>query len=286
MKRALIIGINYIGTSNELFGCISDAYNVLQLIEDDLKYESTTLMMERDKNTDLHPTRSNILKQIAILVDGLVSGDEVFFHYSGHGTQYIDRNFDELDGFDECLVPLDCEDGAGLITDDELREILVDKIPKGVKLTGILDCCNSGSAFDLKYTLKPTITYMKKKVKRTDFKSFSDFFIHVLNHGFYTKIPYITTTLNISETVGETEGEVIMLSGCKDDQYSIDINDGELKGGALTLAFLAVMAENNNQMPCYKLLEAIRKRISEVYESSQIPQMTFGRWSNAENNFL
>ena len=35
--------------------------------------------------------------------------------------------------------------------DDDVHDVLVRGLPKGVKLTGIMDCCHSESIFDLPY---------------------------------------------------------------------------------------------------------------------------------------
>lgn len=53
-------------------------------------------------------------------------GSVVFFHFSGHGQQLVDRSGDELDGLDESLVPGDAVDqsaASGAVTnlvDDEI----------------------------------------------------------------------------------------------------------------------------------------------------------------------
>ena len=39
-----------------------------------------------------------------------------------------------------------------MIIDDEIFDILVAPLPKGVRLTAITDCCHSGSVFDLPYS--------------------------------------------------------------------------------------------------------------------------------------
>ena len=47
----------------------------------------------------------------------------VFISYSGHGSNRIDKNGDESDGYDECLCTYD-ENGANFIYDDEFNQIL------------------------------------------------------------------------------------------------------------------------------------------------------------------
>jgi metacaspase-1 len=47
-------------------------------------------------------------------------------------------------------VPLDFQD-VGMILDDDLFECIIQKLPKGVFLVCLMDCCHSGSILDLPY---------------------------------------------------------------------------------------------------------------------------------------
>jgi hypothetical protein len=49
-----------------------------------------------------------------------ISNDLLFFSYSGHGSQVVDKNGDETDSRDEVILPLD----FNVITDDELNTII------------------------------------------------------------------------------------------------------------------------------------------------------------------
>merc|ERR1712137_1193460 len=116
-------------------------------------------------------TRKEILDGCAWLVSGVSSGDKLFFHYSGHGTQVADTDGDEEDGMDEALCPADFRVN-GVIVDDLLHEVLVRKVPAGVQLTAIMDCCHSGTVLDLPYIYqakgdkpKESIKVEKKKKK-------------------------------------------------------------------------------------------------------------------------
>lgn len=87
----------------------------------------------------------------------LGTGDTIFFHYSGHGSQVAakDGTATEGDGQDECLVPLDAYRNQGreywdlVIKDDWLTEQFHDKLPDGVKCICNFDCCHSGTMADL-----------------------------------------------------------------------------------------------------------------------------------------
>ncbi|MBK9017590.1 MAG: caspase family protein [Saprospiraceae bacterium] len=78
------------------------------------------------------------------------------FHFSGHGQQVWDINGDELDGYDEAIVPYDSPmrfkagvyEGTNLIRDEELGNMMA-KLRKKLGKTGnvmlILDSCHSGT---------------------------------------------------------------------------------------------------------------------------------------------
>ena len=141
MSKLLAIGINYTGTSNELKGCVNDVKDISDLYEK--LYDVKDIMMLADNGLNISPTKQNILNGINWLVSNNKPNTQLFFHYSGHGSQVIDRNGDENDNKDECVIALD-----GTITDDELRIKLVDCV-KDCSLFCVFDCCSSGTILDL-----------------------------------------------------------------------------------------------------------------------------------------
>jgi hypothetical protein len=52
----------------------------------------------------------------------------------------------EGDGMDEVWLPVD-HTSVGLLTDNELQKKLIKKVPNGVRLTAVVDSCNSGSGY-------------------------------------------------------------------------------------------------------------------------------------------
>ena len=102
-------------------------------------------------------TRKGILKAIrSELIKKVQRGGTAIFHFSGHGQQIKDDNGDELDGFDEAIVPVNSKkhfqpgiyEGENLIRDDELEALFFElrkKLgPKGHLLVTI-DACHSGT---------------------------------------------------------------------------------------------------------------------------------------------
>ncbi|KAF8628786.1 hypothetical protein AX15_003725 [Amanita polypyramis BW_CC] len=104
-KKALCIGINYVGQDRMLHGCINDARRVRKFLIEYHGYSSDNIIILTDAgNASGVPTRKNILKCMRWLVKGARRGDSLFFHYSGHGGQVRDIDGDEVDGLDEGRV--------------------------------------------------------------------------------------------------------------------------------------------------------------------------------------
>ena len=70
-------------------------------------------------------------------------GSTVLIYYSGHGSRVKDRNGDEIDGYDETIVPWDYGKKHQFIVDDEIRRWL--SLLKADKVILIFDSCHSGT---------------------------------------------------------------------------------------------------------------------------------------------
>lgn len=150
-KKALLVGINYIGTPNELNGCINDINCIQERISNN-GFNDITILTD---NTNNKPTKNNILNSFRNLLINSEPGDLLFFAYSGHGTYDIDRNNDETTGYDQIIVPSD----LNLIYDDELKNIIMTNLKSNVTLFAMFDSCFSGSVLDLKYQYIDSLNY-------------------------------------------------------------------------------------------------------------------------------
>lgn len=212
-KRALLIGINYIGQEGELRGCINDIRNMYKRL---ISIGFTEFIVLHDgKREDFPevsgvkiPTADNIRTALKQIISDANNGDTVYWHYSGHGSSLVDQNADEKDGKDETICPVDFDfdkKDAGFIRDDELRWILCEH-DKNIKLRVVLDCCHSGTGLDLPYMWR-----------------------------YYTRASAESAPL---------EKDVIFISGCQDPQTSADSQDDSgMPSGALTWALLKSMRE-------------------------------------------
>lgn len=152
-KRALLIGINYVGQNGELSGCHNDALNIKEYLKDVHGYEEENFTYLMDDGEHDDPTYDNILAAFDDLVEKSAAGDSVFVHYSGHGGRLRDDSNDEDDGIDETLIPTNYTD-AGQIRDDTVFKRLVLPMADDVTLTCLMDCCHSGTVLDLPYKFK------------------------------------------------------------------------------------------------------------------------------------
>lgn len=239
-KRALLIGINYKNTSNELYGCINDINNIEKKITS--SYGFTDIIKLTD-DTSIKPTRNNILDQIKSILNKSQNGDSVFIHFSGHGTFTTDNSGDEKDGKDELFVTIDNR----VITDDEIKQLVQTNLKSGVKLFCLFDCCHSGTLLDLRYQYLDSDDFDK-------------------------------ATQNLKNEV--TPSTCIMISGCKDNQTSADALINRQSQGAMTWSFLKTINDNSNNILSWKqLLQNMRNNLRNS-RFEQIPQLSSGRELN------
>jgi hypothetical protein len=272
-RTAFLVGINYINTQSELNGCYNDVVNVSQYLRSTLGYSSDAIIILTDGNRNsavgtasaLAPTRKNIIAGLTALVAGMVAGDEAFFHFSGHGTLARDTNNDEVSGFDSCLCPVDyavpASADGGIITDDEIRTLLINRVPRGAQLYVVLDCCHNGTGCDIRYKyedfsiLQSPPSSGRAPVWQTRQSAFAN--------------PKYTNTA----------GEVFMISGCRDEQTSADAYINNSFAGALTHAVFAILRANQPNLRTYSWSALLRdvRHFMRVNRFSQIPQLMTGQ---------
>jgi len=248
-KKALLIGINYINTPNQLYGCINDVNNIKDFLQNKFNYNTFNILTD---NTNNKPNKQNIINELTNLLVNTNNGDSIFFLYSGHGTCTIDLNNDEIDGQDEMIVPLDSTNVSTYILDDEINNIINKNLKVGVKLFMMFDSCFSGTVVDLKYNYLTSISEEEQ----------------------YTTVP-----LSINPKARDTQSQVIMISGCKDNQTSADtyVNyfNNNINSGAMTFSFLKTIQDLGLNISLKTLIENMRKILKDN-GYSQIPQLSSG----------
>ena len=299
-KKALLIGINYFGQRGELRGCINDVNNIKNLIQRRGFREDPAhmrILTDDSRNASTHPTRRNIIEGMHWLVRGASPNDSLFLHYSGHGSQVKDTDSDEVDGYDETIVPVDHKN-AGEIVDDEMNAILVRQLPRGVRLTAIFDSCHSQTALDLPFIYDCDGNIKKQKVSRVDAG------MNLLETGLALKSGNIfqafssgTKTLEslanignekraqeITEVTRSSQGDVVMFAGCKDSQTSADTSvKGYGATGAASYAFIDAV-NRGGSLTYIQLLAMMRETLRQKY--SQVVQMSTGFETDMNTPFI
>lgn len=106
-RRAVLIGINYVGQQGELSGCHNDAKNIKKYLIDVHGFLEDDIVCLFDDGYHRSPTRANITAALQNLTAESYSGDVAFVHYSGHGGFVEDDNGDEDDRYDVTMIPVD-----------------------------------------------------------------------------------------------------------------------------------------------------------------------------------
>lgn len=282
-KKALCIGINYIGQDAELRGCINDARNMKQFIMKNFGFKSEDIVMLLDDATHPRqiPTRDNIIAAMQWLVADARPNDSLWFHYSGHGGQAKDLDGDEDDGYDETILPVDFQT-AGELLDDDLHEIMVRSLPIGCRLTAIFDSCHSGSVLDLPYIYstegklkEPNQALAAGKGALEAFQSYrAGDMGGVFKAGmglFKVATGSQEKATKLARETKSSPADVISWSGCKDTQTSADATEGGTATGAMSYAFIKAMSENPQQT-YQQMLNNIREILRSKY--SQKPQLS------------
>ncbi|OAY64338.1 Metacaspase-1 [Ananas comosus] len=246
-KRAVLIGISYVGRSYELKGTVNDVNCMSYLLctkfgfsREWIRVLTVSAEVELYGRESEIPTRENVCAAMRWLVQGCSAGDSLVFHFSGHGVQKLDMNGDERDGFDEALCPLDFEEN-GVILDDEINATIVRPLPRNVKLHAVVDACHSGTILDLPYLCRLS------RYKLSFFRGSYQWEDHSPPSGEYK---------------GTSGGLAILISGCDDHQTSADTSAfaRSTSTGAMTYSF--IQAVESDQANTYgNLLTAMRLSI-------------------------
>lgn len=133
MRKALIVGVNFYETANQLSGCVPDAYSVNLVLSDNsdgTKNFDTKLVTSYDKDTAV--TRSALKSMVIELFKD--DNDISLFYFSGHG--YIENT----GGY---LITSDCSEGDNGFSMTELLKIVNDSKVRNKII--ILDTCHAGA---------------------------------------------------------------------------------------------------------------------------------------------
>lgn len=261
MKKALLVGINkYAPELNaDLRGCVNDVKAMRELLLGTYGFEPDNIRVVIDERA----TKQNIIDRLKWLVADAQPGDELFFHYSGHGAQVRDRDGDELkDHLDEILCPHDLKWDDPL-TDDFIGD-LFDDLPAGVNLTMFCDSCHSGTM------TRGQLLGFDKKPGKKDNKP------RTISPPVDIASRFMDSKVNSKRKVGKgKKGEEVLnhvlISGCQDDQTSSDAYIGGKYQGAFTWAVTEVLKVKPN-VTYDKLHEKVLTQLNGKF--TQVPNLS------------
>jgi hypothetical protein len=226
MKRSLHIGINdYPGTGSDLAGCVNDANAwKAELAKRGFKWQDVLL--------DKQAFKKAMTDAIADIVVATQAGDLTVITYSGHGSWVPDYDGDEPDGRDEALCPWDLD--QGLLTDDYLYSIFKE-VASEAKVIFISDSCHSGSV--ARHAPRISGPFVNAPlVPRVKFLPPS---MHLTKDGIESAHKVAGSPVRGRSR----ETPVLLMSGCKDDEYSYDAFFDGHPCGAFTHTALWTLAK-------------------------------------------
>jgi hypothetical protein len=220
---ALTIGLNsvdpthYQGWSGPLMACEADA-NDMAAIALDRGYRTVRTLLTREA------TRAAVSAELAHAAATLQSGDTMLLSYSGHGGQLPDLDGEEDDGMDETWCLFD-----GEFVDDEIYDALGAFAP-GVRILVLSDSCHSGTVTKAAYystasrmaTLIPSIEAFPRTGPDTNYRAMPAALAlqtYRANRAFYDPILLRRRNASARQNV---KASVLLISGCQDNQLSLD----------------------------------------------------------------
>ena len=223
----LHIGLNlvdpahYAGWDGQLAACELDAKDIAAIAKKS-RIKSTVLLTEQG-------TRAKVLAALREAAKQLKRGDFFLLSYSGHGGQVRDVTGDEDDELDETWCLYD-----GELIDDELY-VELSRFAAGVRVLVLSDSCHSGTATRARPQPPPPGMRSKMMPPRVAEETYRQ------NKKFYddlqkavareaggsmpdpdTMLALVDTDPRVVKIVKNFKPSVILISGCQDNQTSLD----------------------------------------------------------------
>jgi hypothetical protein len=272
---ALLVGIDRYKNPREaphLRGCVADAESMRSLLINRLgvpeqNIRLLTARMDASEPPDRLATRDNIIKGWQEHLGQAKAGDQVFFHYSGHGAQARSNDPTELDGFDETIVPHDSRtSGVYDILDKELGALISQAEGRGAIVTVVLDCCHSGSG--TRAASEPDENRPRVRRCKADDRQRPPSTI--------IPAPSQATTRALKKPSGWKlpEGGHVLLAGCRDEELSYEYRDVSTQQwhGATTYFLVKALNGYHSGMTWSEVHDVVYTNVHAIYPQ-QSPQL-------------
>jgi hypothetical protein len=215
---SLHIGLNtvdpahYDGWDGELNACEFDANDMEELAKK-RGFESRTKILTKEATAD------RVKSEIERIAGELEAGDFFFCTYSGHGGQVRDTNTEEDDRSDETWLLYDRQ-----LVDDELYALWA-KFKPGVRILVLSDSCHSGSVLknieDDEVVPDAVKTREKAAAQSPRFRAMPQD-VMLATYRKNSKRYDDIQAEHPSGEKAEIGARVLLISGCQDDQLSLD----------------------------------------------------------------
>ncbi|MDO9091740.1 MAG: caspase family protein [Rubrivivax sp.] len=275
---SLHLGLNtvsaaaYEGWEGPLAACEFDAKDMAAIARKQ-GMKSTTLLTKK-------ATRAAVLAALRAAVKALKSGDLFFLTFSGHGGQVPDTNRDEADRKDETWCLFD-----GQLIDDELYFEL-SRFAAGVRVLVLSDSCHSGTV--TRARKPPPLPAGQRRRLMPDAIGAKVYAAHrelydrlqadvaqaaaaerrrapVDPDAALAQVALAGPAAQATVLVGRFKPSVVLISGCQDNQYSMDGDNN----GAFTGELLAVWNKGKFSGTYTQLHAQVRSRMP----ASQSPNL-------------
>ena len=261
-RKALCVGINdYPYEGNDLNGCVNDAKAWAEILNQNFNFSGGDIKLLLDSQA----TKKNVMDELKNLLAGAKAGDHLVYTNSSHGSYIADTSGDEPT-YDEIICPYDIDKNQ--IEDDDLRE-LFKNLPKGARLTVILDNCHSGTA--TRAAVSDILPGMKTPDdRRVRFLSPALRGLPILENPWAAKpkrqILY-----------PESKMKEILLSGCTDKEYSYDAYFNGTYHGAMTYYALQAIRSANYLLTYAQLHRRLGNLIEDYPQHPQLEGKTVNK---------
>lgn len=260
-KQAFMVGISHYDTAltgyqwNNINGV--EDINLLRPILQKQGFQLTILLDEQ-------ATYNNIISQLTQFIKKTQKGDIVYFHFSTHGQPVEDLDGDEVDGWDEAIIPIDAYklfkkgsyEGKNHLLDDQLN-IYIKKLRERIGPSGflyvIVDACHAGTAsrgYD--ETIRGTrigFTYNQKVFK-----------------------PSISQKTHYKLEASAKMANVIFIEACRSDQTNTEIKVAGKQYGALSYHIAKTLNKTSLALNADDFLKSLKSTI-----------LNEGYWPNNQN---
>ncbi|WP_075589862.1 caspase family protein [Labilibacter marinus] len=268
MKHALIIAIGDYPAEGKWTKISSG--NDIDLIKGSLEFQGF-----KDENIsilkDKQGTKKGIKEAFSKLRSSVQPGDVVVIHFSGHGQQIEDDTNDEIDGYDESIIPYDAQrifrkgiyEGENHFRDDELGEelsLIAMKLGANGNLVTIFDACHSGTATRGTAKARGTFHVFEEKAQK-------------LKGDDVNKKSGMLESKGTSRGMIEELAPMVLISGASDKELNYEYSDDKgMSYGSLSYAFSKALKSADENYTYKALFEDIKREMN-VIAPHQTPQL-------------